>query len=165
MSRSGYIDDCDDVLAEGRWRAAVNSAFRGRRGQAFLKEALAALDAMPDKRLIREQLEIDGWQHAYGDADYIVGGDVLVDAHSGTPAPMGEVCLLGAVGRRRGLDLSKLDPDDIETVAHVFGIAEAMAREVVWWNDDGGPYRETPEARWQRMRNWVAGAIKKDAAE
>lgn len=46
MSRSGYSDDCDDPLQEGRWRAAVNSAIRGKRGQAFLREALAALVAV-----------------------------------------------------------------------------------------------------------------------
>ena len=44
MSRSGYGDDYgdDDPLAIGRWRGAVNSAIRGKRGQQTLREILAA---------------------------------------------------------------------------------------------------------------------------
>jgi hypothetical protein len=46
MSRSGYSDDHSewDLI---RWRGAVASAIRGKRGQAFLRELLVALDAMP----------------------------------------------------------------------------------------------------------------------
>ena len=55
MSRSGYSEDCDG-WALVRWRGAVKSAIRGQRGQAFLRELLAALDAIPDKRLIAEEL-------------------------------------------------------------------------------------------------------------
>ena len=69
MSRSGYSDDCS-----GRelnlWRGAVESAIRGKRGQAFLREMLVALDAMPEKRLIAGELvtptgEVCAW--CYGD--------------------------------------------------------------------------------------------------
>ena len=58
MSRSGYTDDygVEDPLAMGRWRAAVNSAINGKRGQAALRETLAALDAMPAKALVGESL-------------------------------------------------------------------------------------------------------------
>jgi hypothetical protein len=161
MSRSGYHDDCDDPLAAGRWRAAVRSAMQGKRGQAFLKEALAVLDAMPDKRLIAGELVIDGNQQRYCDLpDIVVGGDELVDRR-GNPMPMGAVCLLGAVGKARGLEMSKLDPHDIDTVAPTFGIADAMAREIVYWNDEGD-YDETPEHRWQRMRDWIAKQIRTD---
>lgn len=162
MSRSGYIDDCDDPLAMGRWRAAVRSAINGRRGQAFLREMLAALDAMPDKRLIREHLKFDGDQCRFGSPEVIVGADELADAHSGTPMPMGAVCALGAVGTVRGMDLSKLDPHESEGVAAAFGIADALAREIVYLNDDGGSYRESPEDRWRRMRAWVANMIRPD---
>lgn len=160
MSRSGYSDDCDDPLQLGRWRAAVRSALYGKRGQAFLREALAALDAMPDKRLISEHLVIDGKQAAYGDPDLIVGGDEL--AHrTGTAAPMGGMCLLGAVGTARAMDdLTQIDPHDSETVADRFGIAHAMACEIVYVNDEGGSYRETPEDRYARVRKWVAAQIK-----
>lgn len=125
MSRSGYEDD-DDNWALIRWRGAVNSAMRGRRGQRLLRELRDALDAMPNKRLIAGDLESHG-----------------------------EVCALGAVGKKRGIDVSRLDPEDSYTVARLFDIADALAREVVYINDEEGPLRETPEHRWQRVRRWV----------
>lgn len=133
MSRSGYSDGCDSEWALICWRGAVNSAMRGRRGQAFLKEMLAALDSLPEKRLIEGDLE----------------------AH-------GEVCAIGSVGLRRGIDMSKLDPYDRETVAGTFGIAPAMAAEIMYENDEAAGYwsTETPEHRWQRVRNWVVAQIK-----
>ncbi|KGX48418.1 hypothetical protein [Burkholderia pseudomallei] len=51
MSRSGYSDDGDNWSVI-RWRGAVNSAIKGARGQEFLRDLAATLDAMPDKRLI-----------------------------------------------------------------------------------------------------------------
>ena len=132
MSRSGYSEDIEE-WALIRWRGAVASAIRGKRGQAFLREMLAALDAMPEKRLIDCELEVNG-----------------------------EVCALGSVGKARGLDMSELDPEDRYTVANVFGIARAMAAEIVFENDDGAGYwsKETPEARWHRMRAWVVSNLK-----
>jgi hypothetical protein len=35
-----------------------------------------------------------------------------------------------------------------------------MTREIVWINDEAGSYRETPEQRFARMREWVESAIK-----
>lgn len=135
MSRSGYCDDIDSDEAQRRaniYRGAVASAFRGRRGQAFLKEMLSALDALPEKRLIASELEQDG-----------------------------AVCAIGAVGKARGVDMSKLVPEDIENVGAAFGIAEAMAREIVYENDD--EYRvETPEQRFERMHKWVKDQIRKE---
>ena len=109
------------------------SAFRGRRGQAFLKEMLAALDALPEKKLIAgELIEPD----------------------------TGEVCAIGAVGKARGIDMLGIDPEDAEKVSGTFGIAEAMARELVFENDDEWRSNtETPEARFARMRQWIASQI------
>lgn len=166
MSRSGYSDDYgdDDPLALGRWRAAVKSAMRGKRGQAFFREALAALDAMPDKRLIAGELIVDGSQCPVGETpDLIVGADELCDRR-GKPHPMGSCCLLGAVAKVRKIDVSNIDPEDTPTVADKFGIADAMTREIVYWNDECGEWNETPEQRWQRMRKWVASQITGDAA-
>lgn len=170
MSRSGYTDDYgdEDPLAMGRWRAAVRSALNGKRGQAALRETLAALDAMPQKALIGESLV----------------------------TPTGEFCTLGVLGAARGLDLSHVDPEDWDAVAAMLGIAPAMVREIVWENDEGTsayeyvdvvicgpmplrhfrrPYSEerhnrtvrieidpviVAQRRWQRMRNWVAASIK-----
>jgi len=133
MSRSGYHDDLDDVLNLGRWRAQVASAVRGKRGQAFLKEMLAALDAMPEGRLIEGDLEKGG-----------------------------EVCAIGAVGKTRGTDMSELDPECPEQVAHAFGIAHQMAAEIVYLNDEAGFRNETPRHRYERMRAWVISQIRGD---
>lgn len=123
MSRSGYSDDCENL---NLWRGAVDRALRGRRGQAFLKETLDALDAMPEKMLTAHELEADG-----------------------------EVCVLGAVGRARGMDMKDIDPDDHEAVAAKFGVSHAMACELMYLNDELGPRSETPEERFARMRAWV----------
>lgn len=170
MSRSGYTDDCEDNWSLICWRGAVASSIRGKRGQAFLKELLAALDAMSDKRLIREHLQIDGWQPKWDDCQQlIVGADELV-AQDGTVSAMGDVCALGALGRVRGLDMDDLDPEDIEYVANAFGIPRALACEIVYMNDEmldrewvheKREYRAvTPEERWHRMRTWVANLIR-----
>jgi len=108
---------------------------RGKRGQAFLRELLDALDALPHKRLIAEELQTDG-----------------------------EVCALGAVGARRGVNMAQVDPEDREAVAETFGIAEAMAAEIMAENDEGGWGRETPEQRFARVRSWVVRQIRTPVA-
>lgn len=162
MSRSGYVDDVDDVLAIGRWRAAVKSGMRGKRGQAMLREMLAAMDAMTDKRLYRDVLVFDGFRGPYQDP-VVVGGDSLVDQR-GEVLPVGAACALGTVALARGLSVDDVDPEDHETVADRFGISHAMACEIMYWNDEGNIGPETPEARWTRMRKWVASQIIADAA-
>lgn len=131
MSRSGYSDECDfEPLALGRWRAQVASAIRGKRGQSFLRELVEALDAMPEKRLIANDLE-----HA------------------------GNVCAIGSVGLRRGVDMSALDPHDYDTIAGTFGIAHQLVQEIEFMNDEG-VYCLTPEERWKAMRAWAVAQIK-----
>lgn len=111
MSRSGYTDDMDDPLAYGRWRAAVRSSLQGKRGQALLNELAEALDAMPDKRL-----------------------------YPGSFAtPEGEYCTLGVLGAQRGTkmdDLGDEDWCDTALVGDRFGIARAMAAEIMYLNDE-----------------------------
>lgn len=132
MSRSGYTDeDCYDTWGMIRWRGAVRSAIRGKRGQAFLTEMLTALDTMEVKRLIKEDL-----------------------------ARGGEVCAMGAVGLARGIDMSGIDPEDYHSVAGTFGISEALVQEISYLNDERGPHLEPPEARYQRMRRWIEVEIK-----
>lgn len=162
MSRSGYSDECDGWELV-MWRGAVNSAIKGKRGQALLRETLAALDAMPVKELIAHELVSDG-----------------------------EFCTLGVVGQARGIDMKKIDPEDQYAVAKVFDIAPALAAEIVFENDERfmdwgwadvqicGPMRwqyphcehhertvrmNIPNAaakRWQYMRDWVAKHITPD---
>lgn len=112
MSRSGYIDDIEDNLAAGRWRQAVNKALGGKRGQALLRELVEALDAMEDKRL---------YSGSFATAD-------------------GEFCALGVLGAKRGTKIDDLGSDedgcDPAQVGRRFGIATAMAAEIMYMNDE-----------------------------
>jgi hypothetical protein len=142
MSRSGYSDCYDlDHWSLIMYRGAVSRALSGARGQAFLKELIATLDAMPEKRLIAEAFKVED----------------------------GAACALGAVGLKRGTDLSDLNVDPMDddgdgavVAAKRLGIAAAMAREIVWINDEGGRHDETPEQRWQRVRKWAASELLPD---
>lgn len=133
MSRSGYSDDIDDQWAHIRWRGAVSSALRGAKGQAFLKELDAALDALPEKKLVANELE----------------GDLCF-------------CALGAVGKARGIDLAKIDTYNHKSLSKTFGIAPAMAQEIMWINDEAATWRgEDQDAqRWQEVKNWIKKEIK-----
>lgn len=114
MARHGYSEDCDDMLASGRWKAQVASAIRGKRGQSFLRELIAALEALPEKKLIPHELIENG-----------------------------NVCALGAVGLARGIDLKDIDPEDYDLLSDKFGIAHQLIREIEWENDEnGGPTPE-----------------------
>jgi hypothetical protein len=144
MSRSGYHDDIDDPWQHIRWRGMVASALRGMRGQLFLLEMLTALDALPLKRLVANELEV---------------GEPIACSHWGL-FEASSVCAIGAVGRRRGLDMADIDPEDPPQVAGAFGIAEPMAKEIVYMNDEWGSSRETPEKRFQRMRTWIVSQIR-----
>jgi hypothetical protein len=158
MSRSGYSDDCDG-WALIRWRGAVTQAIRGQRGQAMLRELVQALDALPEKHL---------------------AAGSLVTAE-------GDCCTLGALGRARGMDMAPIDPEDREAVAKAFGVAEALAAEIMYLNDEEGPQEQTafnfvvcgpmrpwesntqlrwkqnPQAgavRWSQMRAWAVANLK-----
>lgn len=169
MSRSGlYEDDGEDHLAHGRWRGAVASAIRGKRGQAFLRELADALDAMPDKWLVAGELQSED----------------------------GCNCTLGVIAGRRGLDVASMDVDDYDSIADSLGVNAKIAQEVMWENDESfcdseyvdvvicGPMRpqfyerargwvhekhkrtvrvtkqDVGLKRWQHMRDWVAKNIK-----
>lgn len=148
MSRSGYSDDCDEPWQFSLWRGTVNSAIKGRRGQAFLKEMLAAMDAMPSKRLIRDELQAP---------------DLIPCSHWGMFETT-SVCAIGAVGKARGVDMARLDPHDRETISGKFNIALPLACEVAYLNDEWGSFKETPEARFDRKRAWVASQIRDPAS-
>jgi hypothetical protein len=146
MSRSGYSDDCDG-WALIRWRGAVNSAIKGKRGQALLRELAEALDAMPVKELVAQEFEAEG-----------------------------QFCALGVVGAHRGIKTSHLIDAERDEVAQTFGIAEALAAEIMDVNDNSGDYwsrwdssgngksdgpaRRDREKRWRDVRSWVAGQLK-----
>lgn len=129
MSRSGYSEELDqwDLI---KWRGQVASAIRGKRGQQFLLDLLEALDAMPEKKLIRNELRDES----------------------------GCVCALGALGAKRAVDIDSMDADDYDALAKSFGIAHQIAREVMFENDECN-WQETPEVRWQRMRAWALSHV------
>lgn len=164
MSRSGYTDDNEDPLAQGRWRQAVRRSLEGKRGQMLLRELVEALDAMRDRRL---------YSGSFATAE-------------------GEFCTLGVLGAKRGTKMDDLGDDydcDTATVGQRFGIAPAMAAEIMYMNDEYavdewkwvdveicGPLRDNwrgqrvrsvrvhndnhPVERWQRMRAWAVANLK-----
>lgn len=132
--RSGYSDELDhnELML---YRANVDRSIAGKRGQAFLKELADALDAMPVKELI---------------------ADELIDAE-------GRVCAIGSVFNARGVDMSPIDYYNPDAVAKAAGIAGCLAAEIEYINDDDDQryYRtETPAARFARVRAWVAENLK-----
>ena len=149
MSRSGYSDDfgCGDVLELGRYRGQVLSAIRGKRGQRFIKELAKSLDEMPIKELHAELFQ-----------------------------EQDKFCAIGVLGNSKGIDLSTLDPEDDVTpyiISDYFDIAEQLAREVMFENDNCvqffhcdnnyAPHQEsTPEFRWKYMRKWCDMNLNKD---
>lgn len=183
MGRSGY-SECEEIDEEDlqAWRDAVKAAFRCADGQAFLAELLAALDALPRKRLVA---------HVLQEAEWSEDGNELV------PVKDGDVCAFGAVGRARGIEMPAelwLDDDDYADEAHeevqaLFGTPEHLTREIMYQNDECGHGRrvplplhaslysyenpfafaytyldETPEERFTRMRKWVEKRIELNAS-
>ena len=125
MSRSGYTDDFDDGWSLIRWRGQVASAIRGKRGQAFLLEMWNAMQALPEPKLIANELDADG-----------------------------AVCAIGAVGKARGIDMSNLDPEDYERIAIAFGIPRQLAQEIMYMNDEAGGNVQ-PSLRFAEMKKWI----------
>lgn len=125
MSRSGYSYDCEHV---GLYRAGVERALKGKRGQAFLRELITSLDAMPEKALI--------------------AGELISES--------GACCAIGAVCKARSLDVSVIDYFDPEDVGKAVGISRSMAAEIEFMNDEWADLNEPPQQRWQRMRKWAS---------
>jgi hypothetical protein len=110
---------------------------RGKRGQALLRDLVTALDEMPEKRLVRGVLEQEG-----------------------------SVCALGAVCKKRGVPMPEIERDDdpgewAETLGATLDIAEQLAAQVMWVNDEYGRHNETPEERWGTVRRWAVGELER----
>lgn len=145
MSRSGYVDDCENLAM---WRGQVASATRGKRGQAFFRDLIEALDAMPEKRLIRSpHITItDEW------------GERPVDSLGSRD---GNVCVLGALAKHRNLPVLEIDAGDCHKLGDTFDIAHQLAAESMFMNDE---YFDTssPETRWLKMREWAVKQLTKE---
>jgi len=103
----------------------------------FIREAITALDALAEPKLL---------------------ADDLTDGRGG-------YCLLGAVGRARGVGDSKLRElgnDRPGYVAQELGIdiAESLAAEVVNENDGEWLGPETDAQRFVRMHRWLESLVK-----
>ncbi len=150
MSRSGYSNDLTSWELN-LYRANVHRAIKGKAGQAFLAELLEGLDAMPEKRLIRDDLELTPEGVARGR-----------EAHTWY-APENElefgVCAIGVVGKARGLALEDLDAGNADAIGKMFGIARCMAAEIECLNDELSRPCETPEERFGRVRKWVVSML------
>jgi hypothetical protein len=137
MSRSGYSDcEADYDNSWALWRGAVNSSINGKRGQAFLRDLRDALEAKPEKTLVKGALEAENGNH----------------------------CALGVIGHLRGIDMPKGELDDYfdgeettRNMAHMLNIAPALAREIVYLNDEGSPYygKQTDTDRYNYVLKWV----------
>ena len=114
------------------------------RGQVLLRDLLAALDAMQNKKLIA--------------GDYVL--------------PDGKCCALGALGLARGIDpedMISLEDSD-HRAAKLFGASISLIMEIERVNDQDLEldlrYRtndEVQERRWARTREWVASKITAEA--
>lgn len=132
MSRSGYSEDCDDQASLNLYRGTVERAIAGKRGQKFLTELADVLDAMPEKKLISDEL-------------------IAAD---------GQCCTIGAFCKARGIEVSNIDYYAPEEVGKAVGISRSMAAEIEYENDERGQ-GESPEDRWIRMKNWVSSNLAK----
>lgn len=145
MSRISY-DDGDGCIPYGLWTRSIKNAIDGRRGQAALRLLVEGLDAMPEKRLIKDSL-----------------------------CRRGEVCTVGALivqarvnkGEERAAVLSDLGwrggyTDAFETAEearkHV-NIARIFAWRLVELNDEDTAGM-TPEKRWQYVRDWATRRLR-----
>ena len=108
------------------------AAIRSKRGQTLLRDLLAALDAMPDKKLI--------------------AGDFV--------RPNGSCCALGVLGLARGIDPEYLAAlgDDYDRASKSFGASISLIRHIQDENDHRLK-NATQDQRWAHVRGWAASKI------
>ncbi len=155
MSRFGDGDD-EGTMPIELFRANVDRALKGKRGQKALRELRRALLALPEPRLIKGAL----CDVHYDDDDH--------------PQAAG-FCAIGALAylkrQEKGekteeiLEALKQDPEDdcmneLETIeeGERQGLVNCLAYEFAWTNDEGlGQWKDeiTPEERFQRMLAWI----------
>src|SRR5262245_59672680 len=142
MSRINYADEEDHPGQFELWQANCLRSIKGRKGQAALRELEQALLALPEKRLIADELE---------NAD-------------------GQVCAIGALVKHKN-HTPKADPEyEMEAVGVEMGMPEMVAWKVVCLNDHeldtrydrdlGRCVPITPEERYERVlqqvQKWLA---------
>lgn len=143
--RLNYTDDEDFPGQFGLWQGNCDRSLASKTGQAALRRLEAALLSMPDKRLIRQELQ-DG---------------------------RGNVCALGALARTEG-KLPDFYSEDNDTDPDEFGRTVLKFPRLVAWkvveqndviNEDQYGYAEGPNLppryAWQRYEagNWMRREI------
>lgn len=110
MSRCGLVE-VDDNKAIALYREEVTKVIGEPQSQAFLREMAGALDELPEKYLI---------------------ADELIDSDGGC-------CAIGAVCKARGLDVSAVDCYAPDQVAALVGVSQVLVSEIEQHNDCGVP--------------------------
>lgn len=131
MSRFDWAENYEDYPnQQALWRANRDRLLRGKRGQLLLKQVEQALLALPEKRLIANQLAAIRCDEITGDAIEITG-----------------VCVVGAYALFKGKtaeDLNKgwIESEDTdaweiaEWADSALGLPNAMAQWLEWANDE-----------------------------
>ena len=142
-----YQYDCDfEPWMEGQQAGALQSAIRGNRGQQFLHDLVAGLDALPEPKLSAGALE---------------------DEKTGC------CCAFGAVRRYRGPETVPLyfDPreEDLDPphFAEPFNVATALAWAVVEANEGWSASNSefAMRQRWSTVRAWAVRHLPAQAGE
>lgn len=149
-SRFDNMDDSNSA-SPAQWAYRLRRSVGSKRGQAFLRELLAALDAVPGHRLIGGSMKAEG----------------------------SNVCALGAYAawremNERGItwrgavrELPRADGDDDEgwlvtcrLVRDRYDVAWTLAYEIAEFNDENAASAtDDPADRWRDVRDYVAGLI------
>lgn len=160
MGRYYEADDPDSVedmlRQEGYWQAQRN-ALRGKRGQAFLRELLTTLDAMPDKRLARGVLYHEGAACALGQ---------VITRRISEGQPVAGIASLEELQLKAGEDDEDEARERTEEIGVGLGIPLALVRLVAWENDEagwgywrrdgaGGAVEDEDQMRWRQVREWA----------
>lgn len=146
--RINYSDEEDRPGQFDLWQANCRRSLNGRAGQAALRELEAELMAMPERRLIADDLAADG-----------------------------EVCAVGALMKRRlvtaGAEPTAAqarleDLNDSEWESDYVAAQETRVPRLVAWKlvelNDIELEGMTPEARYSAVLEWVRGQITAAAA-
>lgn len=167
MSRIVYNEDYFDeydMLRAGGFEANMRKAIRGARGQKLLKELEAALLALPEKRLIREEFAVS---EAASKA-WVVGFE--------HPKPEPGVCALGCLVLKRKMDEGmtreqavawmeekfghELDPNEsMDLAAENLRMTRCLAWVIMEANDEFAESM-TPEQRYEYVLDRVRKMIK-----
>lgn len=168
-----FYSDGDDFTAEERadWKRSLEQMIREPKGQAFLRAIKRGMEALPERKLIRQGLyhrvEVDLPDGAEGELPVkeeacalgatlrlqIVEGGVVVRHRDPKTGFVSAIKTLDELNT----DAGWLDEDGYEHsvwASHTFDVPEELTWHIGWMNDELWE-SQTPEVRYQRMMAWV----------